>query len=104
MNVVVLMLDTLRPDYLGCGGHPEVRTPHMDRIAAEGAFLERAYAEYPITIPKLVALMTGCYTWTNRPWQGLLPTDMSLAEVMREHGYATGAFSDGPFNAVAIMG
>ena len=103
MNVVVLMLDSLRADFVGCGGHPQVRTPHMDRVAAEGVFLQRAYAEYPITIPARTALLTGCYTWTNRPWQALLPTDMHLAEVLREQGYATGGFSDGPFNATAAI-
>ena len=36
MNVVVVMLDSLRPDYVACGGHPEVRTPHIDRAAGEG--------------------------------------------------------------------
>ncbi len=103
MNVVVVMLDSLRPDFLACGGHPEVHTPHMDRIAAQGAIFDRAYAEYPITVPARHALVTGCYTWTNRPWMPLLPTDMHLAEVMREHGYATGGFSDGPFNAFADL-
>ncbi len=103
MNVVVLMLDSLRPDYVACGGHPQIRTPHIDSVAAEGVLLDRAYAEYPITIPARTALVTGCYTWTNRPWQSLLPSDMHIAEVLRDHGYATAAFSDGPFNATSDM-
>ena len=98
MNIVVIMLDSLRPDHLGCGGHPEVRTPHIDQVAAEGILFERAYAEYPITVPSRTALVSGCYTWTNRPWRALLPTDMHLTEVLHEHGYATAAFSDAPFN------
>ena len=55
MNIVVMMLDSLRPDHMGCGGHPEVRTPHLDRLAAEGIIFQRAYAEYPVTVPSRTA-------------------------------------------------
>jgi arylsulfatase A-like enzyme len=103
MNVLVVMLDSLRADYLGCAGHAQVRTPHLDRVAAEGLVFRRAYAEYPITIPARTALVSGCYTWTNRPWCPLRPNDMHIAEVLREHGYATAAFSDTPFNAGSGM-
>jgi len=75
----------------------------MDAVAAEGVWFNRAYAEYPITIPARTAFVTGCFTWTNRPWQPLLPEDMHLAEVLREHGYRTAGFSDGPFNKLAHM-
>jgi len=98
MNILVLMLDSLRADYLGCGGHAEVRTPHIDEVGAEGVILQRAYAEYPITVPARTALVSGCYTWTNRPWCPLRSYDMHIAEVLREHGYATAAFSDTPFS------
>jgi arylsulfatase A-like enzyme len=98
-----MMLDSLRADHIGCGGHPEVRTPHLDRLAAEGVIFQRAYAEYPVTVPARTALVSGCYTWTNRPWCPLRPYDMHIAEVLRDNGYATAAFSDAPFNAGANM-
>jgi len=103
MNVVVIMLDSLRPDYLGCGGHPECRTPHIDRLAREGAFFPWAYAEYPITVPSRTALVSGNYTFTNRPWCPLRSYDLHMAEFFRQAGYATGAFSDTPFSAGANM-
>ena len=68
MNILVMMLDSLRSDYLGCGGHGIVRTPHIDAVAAQGTFFRNAYAEYPITIPSRTALVSGNYTFTNRPW------------------------------------
>jgi len=103
MNVVVLMLDSLRPDFLGCGGHPVVRTPNIDRIAEEGIFFSRAYAEYPITVPSRTALVSGNYTFTNRPWCPLRNYDLHIAEVFQHAGWRTAAFSDTPFRETANM-
>ncbi len=97
MNILVLMLDTVRPDYLGAGGSKICRTPALDKFASEGAFFENAYAEYPITIPTRTALVSGNYTFTNRSWTALRPYDLHIAEVLREHGFRTAAFSDSPF-------
>ncbi len=47
MNVLVLMLDSLRPDFLGCGGRDTVLTPHIDEIAARGLLFRNACTEYP---------------------------------------------------------
>ena len=97
MNILVLMLDTVRPDYLGAGGGKVCQTPTLDKFARQGAFFENAYAEYPITIPTRTALTSGIYTFTNRTWTALKPYDLHIAEVLREHGYRTAAFSDSPF-------
>lgn len=103
MNVLVLMLDTVRPDFLGAGGSTVCKTPALDRFASEGAFFENAYAEYPITIPTRTALVSGIYTFTNRPWTPLRPYDLHIAEVFREHGYRTAAFTDSPFREAFNM-
>ncbi len=103
MNVLVLMLDSLRPDFLGCGGHDTVRTPHIDEIAARGLFFRNAYAEYPITIPSRTALVSGNYTFTNRPWCPLRGYDMHIAEVLSQAGFRTAAFTDTPFGMNANM-
>jgi len=103
MNIVVVMLDSLRPDFMGCYGNSEVKTPYMDAIAARGTVYAKAYAEYPITVPARTALVSGCYTFTNRPWCPLRSYDMHIAEVLKENGYVTGAFSDTPFNVGANM-
>ena len=103
MNVVVMMLDSLRPDHLGCCGNAEVKTPHMDAVAAKGAVFETAYAEYPITIPSRTAFVSGAFTWTNRPWCPLRSHDLHIAEILKNNGYATAAFTDSPFGRPACM-
>lgn len=102
MNVVVVVLDTLRHDKVGCYGSP-VKTPHLDAFASQGVLLERFYAEFPNTIPSRTALVGGIYTFTNRPWKELDPKDPHIAEVFQENGYHTAAFSDTPFNNGANM-
>ncbi len=111
-NVLVIMLDSQRPDVLGCakdGPAPiaddfaRIQTPHVDRIAAEGLFFDRAYAEYPITVPSRTALVSGCYTFTNRPWCPLRPYDFHIAELLREHGFATACWTDTPMGSRANM-
>ena len=84
MNILVIMLDSLRPDFLGCGGDKIVKTPHIDKIASEGLFFEQAYAEYPITIPSRTALVSGNYTFTNRPCCPLRSYDLHIAEILKK--------------------
>lgn len=103
MNVVVVVLDSLRPDKVGCYGSPVVKTPHLDQLAAQGVLLERCYAEFPNTIPARTALVAGVYTFTNRPWKELEDKDLHIAELFQAAGYATAAFSDTPFNSGAQM-
>lgn len=98
MNVMVVVLDSLRYDKVGCCGSSVVKTPFLDRLAAEGVLLERCYAEYPNTIPARTALVAGIYTFPCRPWKELEDKDLHLAELFREGGYHTAAFSDTPFN------
>ncbi|MEI6502174.1 MAG: sulfatase-like hydrolase/transferase, partial [Armatimonadota bacterium] len=69
MKVVVIVLDSLRYDKVGCCNSSVVKTPHLDAFAAQGAVLERCYAEFPNTIPARTALVGGIYTFTNRPWK-----------------------------------
>ena len=103
MNVLILMLDTLRPDHLGCFGASEVQTPNMDRLAAQSVVFDNAYAEFPNTIPARTTLVSGIYTFPDRPWQALQADDLHVAEVFRAAGYHTAALSDTPFNSGANM-
>lgn len=98
MNIVVIMLDSQRADYLGCGGNRIVKTSNIDKIASEGIFFEQATAEYPITIPSRTAFVSGNYTFPNRPWCPLRSYDMHIAEVLQKKGFQTAAFSDSPFS------
>lgn len=98
MNVLVVMYDSLRPDYLGCLGNEKVKTPNFDAFAMESCVFEQAVAEFPITIPSRTALVTGKYTFTNRPWCALRDDDVSVAQILQQSGWLTAAISDSPFN------
>ncbi len=96
LNVLFLISDQHRFDALGCAGHPVVRTPNLDRLAASSVRFERAYAASPLCGPCRSALVTGrhvhrCGTLTH----GHMRRDMGLpllGELFRGAGYATAAF------------
>ena len=94
MNVIVVMLDTLRPDHLGCYGNPWIKTPNLDKFASEAAIFERFYAEGLPTLPVRTALFTGRYTLPFRGWQRLEPSDVPIAEILWDAGYVTALVSD----------
>jgi N-acetylglucosamine-6-sulfatase len=60
-NLLVILIDDLRYDEFGAGGHPYMKTPHIDRIAHEGALFERAFHTTPICSPNRASIMTGQY-------------------------------------------
>jgi len=61
-NIVVVLVDDLRWDDIGCAGHPFVRTPHIDRIAAEGVRFRNAFCTTPLCSPVRACLLTGLHT------------------------------------------
>ena len=60
-NFILILIDDLRYDEFGAGGHPYMKTPHTDRIAREGALFERAFHTTPICSPNRASMMTGQY-------------------------------------------
>ncbi len=96
ISVLVITLDTTRADRLGCYGREDAGTPHLDLIAAEGTLFERAYTAVPITLPSHVSIFTGTYpTHHGVRDNGNFRVDprlTTLAELLLEEGYATGAF------------
>ncbi len=60
-NMLVVLVDDLRWDDLGCAGHPFVKTPHMDRVANEGARFLNAFATTPLCSPSRACLLTGMH-------------------------------------------
>jgi arylsulfatase A-like enzyme len=60
-NILVILIDDLRYDEFGAGGHPYMKTPHIDRIAREGALFERAFHTTPICSPNRASMLTGQY-------------------------------------------
>ncbi len=82
MNVIVIVNDTFRWDHLGCNGNEWIQTPHLDRLAKEGALFDQCYSEGLPTVPARTTFFTGRYTFPFRGWQRLEPTDVVLAEVL----------------------
>ena len=62
-SVLIVTIDTLRPDRLGCYGHAKNATPNLDRLAREGMLFERAYCDMPLTTGSMASVMTGGYNW-----------------------------------------
>ncbi len=64
-NIVFVLVDDLRWDEIGVAGHPYVETPHIDRIAKEGAWFQRAFTTTPLCSPARATFLTGLYPHTN---------------------------------------
>ncbi|MEM3504280.1 MAG: sulfatase [Nitrososphaeria archaeon] len=94
MNVIVIMLDTLRYDHLGCYGNTWIKTPHINDFASEAFLFTKAYAEGLPTLPVRTALFTGLYTLPFRGWQRLEPNDITLAEILWDKGVTTALITD----------
>lgn len=94
-NVVVVTIDTLRPDHLGCYGYKQIHTPNIDALASDGVRFERAYTAVPVTLPSHTVIFTGTYpTFSGmHDFAGnkLGPNQPTLASVLKERGYTTGA-------------
>ena len=95
-SILLISLDTVRADHLGCYGDSRIETPNIDRLAADGIRFANAYTQVPITLPAHVTLLTGTYPmfngvrdFTSPGLPGGVPT---LAEILRRHGYRTAAF------------
>ena len=67
-RVVLIMTDTQRKDMLGCYGHPEMKTPHLDRLAGEGVRFDNAYCCQPVCGPARSGLFTGQFPHSNGSW------------------------------------
>jgi arylsulfatase A-like enzyme len=109
MNVIVIMNDSLRRDHVAAygapppwsrlgrpAGEPFIRTPSLDRLAAQSAVFDRFYVSSYPTIPCRTDLFTGRYSFPHRPWQPLEPTDVVLADLVRRAGHLPVLFFDTP--------
>jgi len=92
-NILFIAIDDLRPE-LGCYGAAQVKTPHIDKLAASGMRFERAYCQVPICMGSRASLMTGMLP-TSKRFVGNcrmdvdVPTAATLPEVFRNAGYTT---------------
>jgi len=93
MNVVVIILDSLRVDHVGCYGS-HVRTPSIDRLTKEGTLLTNAFSESLPTLPTRTTWWTGQVNFPFRPWQPFELGDLLLAEVLWDKGYTSALITD----------
>ena len=82
-NLLVLISDEHRRDAMGCAGHPIVRTPHLDALAARGALFENAYTPSPMCVPTRAALACGDHVHRTGYWDSAAPYDGSRRSWMR---------------------
>lgn len=91
-NILFIMCDQLRADYLSCYGHPALETPHLDRLAGRGVRFERAYVQSPICGPSRMCTYTGRYMsshgslWNRYP---LKVGELTMGDYLRPLGWRT---------------
>jgi arylsulfatase A-like enzyme len=94
MNVLLISIDALRRDHLGCYGYKRVGTPNIDRFAASGTKFENAFCNSPWTLPSMASMITGRYPSICGVDAGhrIRPELPTLAELLRDKGYRTEAY------------
>jgi choline-sulfatase len=89
-NILIIMADEHAPQFSGFGGHPLVKTPHLDRLAAGGVLFRNAYCNSPLCVPSRMSFMTGRYPHLNGAYDNTtaLSSDaVTWAHLLRAAGY-----------------
>ncbi len=102
INVVLISIDTLRPDHLGTYGYERITSPRIDAIAKTGVVFENAFSQSPKTGPSHMTMMTGLFPETHgvrnlgdEPNLRLSDSIPVLAELLKKANYQTAAFTGG---------
>jgi arylsulfatase A-like enzyme len=96
-NFIIIFMDDQGYQDVGCFGSPNIKTPNLDRMAAEGMKFTDFYSAASVCSPSRAALLTGCYpprvgitkVLFPRDNIGLNPNEVTIADVMKKQGYAT---------------
>jgi arylsulfatase A-like enzyme len=91
-NFILFITDQQRADFLGCYGHPVLKTPHIDALAARGVKFDRFYVTSPVCIPNRASLMTCRMPSSHGVWTNGVPLDqdhVTFVELLRDAGYQT---------------
>ena len=94
-NLVLITIDTLRPDHLECYGYKSIKTPRINGLASDGILIRDAYTPIPLTLPSHASIFTGTYPLFHgvRDFTGftLSKEHKTLAAMLKAAGYSTGA-------------
>jgi arylsulfatase A-like enzyme len=88
-NILFIMCDQLRADYLSCAGHPTLSTPNIDSLAKRGVRFDRAYVQSPVCGPSRMSFYTGRYVGTHHALWNFVPLrvgEMTLGDHLRPSG------------------
>lgn len=99
-NFLLISIDSLRADHLGCYGYDQDTSPNLDRIASEGIMFTRAFAPTSWTLPSHMTVLTGLPPEGHGvvdDGQGLAQGVSTLAEILQARGYVTAGFVSGPY-------
>jgi arylsulfatase A-like enzyme len=103
-NAIVIMVDSLQFNYLGCYGNDWIKTPNIDRLAREGVLFENAYTEGLPTVPCRRAMHTGRYTLQAKGWSALDPDDTTIADMTWGKGVDSALIFDCPMYRLPKFG
>ncbi|HXK04887.1 MAG TPA: sulfatase-like hydrolase/transferase [Verrucomicrobiae bacterium] len=96
LNLLLVTIDTLRADRLGCYGYSQIETPNLDQLARRGVLFENGVAPAPLTAPSHASMMTGLYPTVHKVRNTggftLSPANTTLASVLQGQGWDTAAF------------
>ena len=99
-NIILISVDTLRADHLGCYGYERETTPHIDALASDGVTFLNAYASSPWTLPSHISLLTSLHganhqvAYEDDTMDSSIPT---LADILRVNHYYCAALTGGGF-------
>ncbi len=99
-NVILISIDTLRADHLGCYGYSRQTSPHIDELARESVQFNNIFSPTGWTLPSHMSLLTGLTPLHHGALHDSFAFDTTiptLADFLREEGYATGAFTGGGY-------
>jgi arylsulfatase A-like enzyme len=96
-NVILITIDCLRADHLGCLGYSRNTTPYLDSLAAEGILYSSAFSVGPITSVSFMSLLTSTYPLMYTGYLSVSRERTTLAEILSRNRYHTAAFHSNPF-------
>jgi choline-sulfatase len=81
-NLLIIISDEHRKDAMGCAGHPIVKTPNLDALAARGTLFTNAYTPSPMCVPTRASLACGDYVHKTGYWDSATPYDANIRSWM----------------------